>query len=350
VKSEPCCREWGLASIGERVGPQVGTHSAKCFAILFREEYTLMTARRLLRCKCEAVNAAFAQGSLIMSENQTDGQGPAGSAQALQFFIFGSNISHSLSPRIHNTAFAHLGLPHHYAIHDTKSIDDEVCRMVNEPTFGGASVTFPHKLAVQSLLHSVGDTATMMGAVNTVVVRQTAQGRKLHGENTDWLGIRNCILRHSTNYRAAIVVGAGGAARAAVFAIQSLGLDRVTLVNRSAESASRLAESFPDMEIEIRGSLGGLSSADLIVSCVPADDIGENDIPTDVFDKSGGCVIEMSYRPPVSALMTVARRLEGWQVFGGVDVLKQQAYAQFEMWTGLKAPIDEIEKALQQSK
>jgi shikimate 5-dehydrogenase len=187
-----------------------------------------------------------------------------------------------------------------------------------------------------------------MGAVNTIVVRRKGlrgEGRELVGENTDWIGIRDCVLRHGKPTRA-IVVGAGGAARAAVFAIHALGLSRVTLVNRSPDRAEHLVESFPEMTFTLHTHLADAQPADLIVSCVPADDIAEEDIPEQVFLGEGGCVVEMSYRPPVSALMRVAAR-RAWTVFGGVDVLKEQAYGQFEMWTGLQAPRDVVERALE---
>jgi shikimate-5-dehydrogenase len=278
---------------------------------------------------------------------------PQPPTQALQFYIFGNNISHSLSPTIHNAAFAHLRLPHHYSIHETPDISATIRSLIASPTFGGASVTFPHKLAVQPLCDSIADTAARIGAVNTLVVRHSHGRRSLHGENSDWLGIRNCIRRHAFPKgmpTSAVVVGAGGAARAAVFAIHALGVEDVALVNRSAARAERLIHAFPEIRFTLHASLAEVPRpVDLIVSCVPADDIVEEDIPSHVFAPAG-CVVEMSYRPPVSALMRVAGRMEGWSVFGGVDVLKEQAYVQFHGWTGLEAPVDVIERALDAGK
>ncbi|KPI43254.1 Pentafunctional AROM polypeptide [Cyphellophora attinorum] len=270
------------------------------------------------------------------------------STQPLRFFIFGNNIAHSLSPTIHNAAFAHYGFPHHYSIHETTNIDASNRKLLNSPDFGGASITFPHKLSVQPLLQSISPSATSMGAVNTIIVRHTDDGvRQLHGDNTDWLGIRNCIARHhSSTPKSAVVIGAGGAARAAVFAISHLGLRHVTIVNRSRATAQSLADSFPEMQFTICEALQEVKPADLIVGCIPADDVREEDIPSQMFMESGGRVVEMSYRPPVSALMSVARKRPGWTVFGGVDVLKEQAYAQFEIWTGRPAPVNIIQKAL----
>jgi shikimate 5-dehydrogenase len=111
-------------------------------------------------------------------------------------------------------------------------------------------------------------------------------------------------------------------------------------------TARALADSFPKMEFTICEALEEVGAADLVVGCIPADDVREGDIPLQMFMEEGGCVVEMSYRPPVSALMSMARRRPGWTVFGGVDVLKEQAYAQSEIWTGRPAPVEVIQKAL----
>ncbi|KAL6248621.1 hypothetical protein RBB50_004876 [Rhinocladiella similis] len=264
------------------------------------------------------------------------------------FYIFGNNISHSLSPTIHNTAFAELGLPHHYSIHETPCIDDTVRDLMQSPQFGGASVTFPHKLNIQPLLDSVSDASTRLGAVNTVIVESDAKsGRSLRGENTDWIGILRCIQGSGlTKLDVGLVIGAGGAARAAVFAYRQLGVRRICLVNRTRSTAERLVADFSPLEIDIYESLVEAPTADVIVSCIPADDVTEADIPEHIFARGSGVVIEMSYRPPVSALMRVASRQPGWKVEDGVAVLKEQAYCQFEMWTGRRAPVLAIREAL----
>ncbi|KIW48940.1 shikimate-5-dehydrogenase [Exophiala oligosperma] len=263
------------------------------------------------------------------------------------FFIFGNNISHSLSPTIHNTAFAELGLPHHYSIHQTPQIDDTVRDLVQKPQFGGASVTFPHKLNIQPLLDSVSEASTRIGAVNTVIVEETKSGRTLRGDNTDWVGILRCIQGSGlSKLDTGLVIGAGGAARAAVYAYRQMGVPHIGLVNRSRNTAERLIADFSPLQVDIYGSLAEAPTADVIVSCIPADDVTEADIPEHIFATGAGVVIEMAYRPPVTALMRVASRQTGWKVEDGVAVLKEQAYCQFEMWTGRRAPVLAIREAL----
>ena len=263
------------------------------------------------------------------------------------FYIYGNNISHSLSPTIHNTAFAELGLPHHYSIHETLRIDDTVRDLMQKPQFGGASVTFPHKLNIQPLLDSVSDASTKLGAVNTIIVVDAKSGRTLRGDNTDWIGISRCIQGSGlTKFDVGLVIGAGGAARAAVYAYRQLGVQRIGLVNRTRSTAERLVADFSPLKIDIYESLVEAPAANVIVSCIPADNVSEADIPEHIFARSAGVVIEMSYRPPVSALMWVASRQPGWKVEDGVAVLKEQAYCQFEMWTGRRAPVIAIREAL----
>jgi len=263
------------------------------------------------------------------------------------FYILGNNISHSLSPTIHNAAFAELGLPYHYRIHQTPQLDATVRRMLHDPRFGGASVTFPHKLSIMPLLDSLSISASTLGAVNTVIVKNTASGQQLIGDNTDWLGILNCIKSHGPRRcETAIVIGAGGAARAAVYALQILGAAHLAIVNRTKSTAQRLAADFPQSHIDVFDSLVRAPAAQIIIGCIPADEVEEDDIPSEMFAEGAGLVIEMAYRPPVTALMHVAARQQGWTVLGGVDVLKEQAYAQFSLWTGRSAPVPAIQEAL----
>lgn len=129
------------------------------------------------------------------------------------YFIFGHNISHSLSPALHNAGFQHLDLPYHYSIHETPAVDESIEHIIGMPEFGGASVTFPHKLQIGKLLDSISSSAQKVGAVNTVIAQGAGAERKLHGENTDWIGIKRCIERSSPeelNSSAGLVLGAGG--------------------------------------------------------------------------------------------------------------------------------------------
>lgn len=272
------------------------------------------------------------------------------------YFIFGYNISHSLSPTLHNTGFRELRLPHHFSIHETLAVDESVELIINEPGFGGAAITFPHKLQIGSLLDSISPSAEKVGAVNTIIAQGTGTERKLHGDNTDWIGISRCIERSTAfdlKSSAALVLGAGGAARAACYALQNLGVSELLIVNRTLSKAEEMAayfdkvdsHSFNTLEEAVRGAKAPLR---VIVACVPADDLDKDKIPLELFSGSGtGILVEMAYRPQVTGIMEAATDHRGWSICRGIDVLEEQAYEQFQMWTGQPAPKVAMRTAMQ---
>lgn len=274
----------------------------------------------------------------------------------LDYFIFGYNISHSLSPTLHNTGFRELGLPHRFSIHETPAVDESVESIIGRPEFGGAAVTFPHKLQIGSLLDSISPSAKKVGAVNTIVSRATGKDRTLHGDNTDWIGISRCIERNATfdlASSAGLVLGAGGAARAACYALQTLGISELLVVNRTLSRAEEMAAHFDEVD---SGSFNTLEEAvraakaplRVIVACVPADDLVKDKIPAELFTGSEkGVLVEIAYRPQVTGMMESAADHEGWRTCKGVDVLEEQAYEQFQMWTGQPAPKEVMRNAMQ---
>jgi shikimate-5-dehydrogenase len=274
----------------------------------------------------------------------------------LHFFIFGNNISFSLSPHLHNAGFAKLQYPGHYTIHDTKAVDESVKHLIRQPNFGGASVTFPHKLQIGNFVDVITPRARSVGAVNTIVVKQSQNGRILEGDNTDWSGIRSCIVKSQLSdieSSTAVVLGAGGAARAACYALETLHVKSVIIVNRGRSNAEQMAKHFPGLSTHICTNLDDvhlLSSAPvrIVVGCIPADDLTEDRVPSSLFSGAkSGVLVEMAYRPLETGMMKVAARHPAWRIFKGMDVLKEQAYAQFELWTGKEAPIEVMEEAME---
>jgi shikimate-5-dehydrogenase len=272
------------------------------------------------------------------------------------YFIFGHNISHSLSPALHNAGFQHLDLPYHYSIHETPAVDESIEHIIGLPEFGGASVTFPHKLQIGKLLDSISPSAQKVGAVNTVIAQGTGTERKLHGENTDWIGIKRCIERSSLkelSSSAGLVLGAGGAARAACYALQKLGVAELLVVNRTLSKAEEMVSLFDRVPTRCFDTLEHAMEAThaplrVIVACVPADDLTKDKIPSELFSSSeNGVLVEMAYRPQVTGMMESAADNKGWQICRGIDVLEEQAYEQFQMWTGRPAPMEVMRTAMQ---
>ncbi|KAK9321185.1 hypothetical protein V1517DRAFT_327223 [Lipomyces orientalis] len=280
-------------------------------------------------------------------------------AERKQFYLFGYNVSYSLSPTIHNAAFAVAGLPHQYSLYDVQSLDkDEISAVLADPKFGGASVTVPHKLEIMPFLNDISDSAKRIGAVNTIVVTTADGKRKLTGENTDWSGIKQCIEARLSNslqpLSSGLVIGAGGSARAAVYALSELNVGTIYIYNRSKSKAEQIAEEFKDnahvvvvdsYQVESWPEQESLPLS-MIIGNIPGDAITEDDIPLSLFGKEGGVLVEMAYKPNVTPLMKVSERAGGWEVVRGTDVLLEQGYAQFELWTRIAAPKDDMRKAL----
>lgn len=275
-------------------------------------------------------------------------------ASTKKFYIFGHNISHSLSPTIHNAGFKHTGFNGHYTIYESPEVDTSIAALIADPEFGGASVTFPHKLQVAGLLDSVSAAAEKIGAINTISKRDG----KLLGDNTDWSGVKTCIDSAGISGLAdapAIVLGAGGAARAACYALVELGIPRILVVNRTRANAEAMVSRFPEASFDILETLDEAveatktAPARVVIGCIPADDLTEDKIPANLFGSAEpGILIEMAYKPPITGMEKAAMKHQGWRILKGVDVLKEQGYAQFSIWTGKEAPKEVMSRAMEE--
>ncbi|KIJ62224.1 hypothetical protein HYDPIDRAFT_182819 [Hydnomerulius pinastri MD-312] len=281
----------------------------------------------------------------------------SGLLPAKQFYLFGTPIAHSMSPTLHNTAFTTLGLPHTYSLLETSSVGDEIKEAIKRDDFGGASVTIPFKLDVMPLLDALSPAAHKIGAVNTIL---PLAGGKLYGDNTDYLGIAASIRTRVPALgapSAALVIGAGGTARAAIYALQTIGTKHVYVFNRTAAKAEALASAFDGgsgARVAAVGELGAWDVApSVIVSTVPADattlvqsssSSSAVYLPPTLFDTSlKGVVIDMAYKPSRTPLLALAEdAAPGWARVRGVEVLLEQGYVQFEKWTGRRCPRETV--------
>lgn len=270
------------------------------------------------------------------------------------FYLFGNPISQSMSPTLHNTGFDILGLPHQYQLLETRDVGHEIEAAITAPEFGGASVTIPYKLDIIPLLDKLTPAAKAIGAVNTVILQGQESERVLVGDNTDWLGIKSSItgsLGDKAPIHAALVIGAGGTARAAIYALQSLNAQVIYLFNRTMGKAEELARAFPDARIKVVEQLGdwpgNYGPPNIIVSTVPAA-ATTNDNETDrivlsekilTYREGLGVVVDMAYRPAETPLLKLAKEAGGrWALVPGLEVLLQQGYEQFRLWTGRTCP------------
>ncbi|CAN0572077.1 unnamed protein product, partial [Ectocarpus sp. 12 AP-2014] len=258
------------------------------------------------------------------------------------FFLFGSPISASPSPDMHNAGFRSSGLPHEYFLCEGED-PAIMAEALSRPDFGGASVTIPHKQNVLPLLDEVSEAAEAIGAVNTVIVGTDPEtgARRLRGDNTDWLGILRPVkarLEASSGWEqgrggVALVVGAGGAAMGALFAMQRLGLE-VVVYNRTPSKAEELAGRFGGaavsaLDAETLEKACGTAAVDVVVSTIPA--AAEFTLP-DYLLESKPVVFDAAYKPALTSLLAQAKEAQCPYV-QGADMLVEQGLEQFQLWT-----------------
>uniref|UniRef100_A0A7S1NAR1 Pentafunctional AROM polypeptide n=1 Tax=Eutreptiella gymnastica TaxID=73025 RepID=A0A7S1NAR1_9EUGL len=258
---------------------------------------------------------------------------------AKNFYLFGSPISQSMSPTMHNTGFQTLGLPHNYSLSESED-PEHVRNVLQDPAFGGASVTIPHKQNVQPFLQALTASATAIGAVNTIIPQPDGT---LLGENTDWLAMRTLTVKKlALSNRSAsvgIVLGAGGTARAAMYTLQQLNLKTYYIYNRTAEKAQELAKEFGGVAIT---SLDGLKDMDVVIGTIPAS--AQSEYPASLFANKP-VAVDLAYRPRRTPLLQQAAAA-GCETVEGIDLLIEQGLFQFQLWTGCIAPREEITEAV----
>lgn len=286
-----------------------------------------------------------------------------GQLPARRYFLFGNPIAHSMSPTLHNTGFDVLGLPHTYELLETTDVGEQIKATLAAPDFGGASVTIPFKLDVIPLLDKLSPAAEAIGAVNTISPVVEGGNRILYGDNTDWLGIREAIRSRAPFIgapAAALVIGAGGTARAAIFALQSIGTQRIYVFNRTASKAQALVDAFSNAPVKLIETLDAWPAEGpaptIIVSTVPASatTTGETTsagailLPLALFDAAAnGVVVDMAYKPAETPLLRLAKSAAPtWARVMGVEVLLEQGYVQFETWTGRRCPKHVVSKVV----
>lgn len=258
-----------------------------------------------------------------------------------QYHIFGREISFSMSPAIHNTGFKHHGLDNNYKITEVDTVED-CLPFISQENFGGASVTMPYKLEVARYCDVLTTEAKLLGAVNTLAMHHGKNGeRSIEGDNTDWSGILNCIQTRHPNSKTGWVIGAGGAARAAIYALHRAGIESIYISNRTLSKAEAIAETFAGhFRVEVINDWAEMNAhpADVIVGTVPAETYDDSQFDGLEWNAAGGLCIDMSYKPRVTPLLSVAAKAPKWTVANGIEILLEQGYVQYEKWTGLEPP------------
>ena len=280
--------------------------------------------------------------------------------QQLQVGLIGDPVAHSFSPRFQQPAFDALGLPVRYQLWHTPAHQlIERIRSLCEKDCLGANVTIPHKEAVLPLLDKVDPLAARIGAVNTIVHRDDY----LYGYNTDALGLLYALHEHGLGklYHGkvmlkgytAILLGAGGAARASAFALADAGIEQLVILNRHLERAQALAADLQQYYERPIFSLNDPSfliprSSSIIINATSAgmyDDISP--VPPEVlshFD-ADTFIYDMIYNPTQTYLLCQAR-LMNFRTANGLSMLLHQGALAFTLWTNQPAPLEIMRRSL----
>jgi shikimate dehydrogenase len=230
-----------------------------------------------------------------------------------------------------NAAFAELGLDWRYLhLPVPPELFAETVRALPGSGYRGANVTIPHKLAAHALADELTEAAAAIGAVNTLSFEEGRVG----GDNTDAGGLMDALGGERPT--SALVLGAGGAARAVVWALREAGAE-VTVWNRTAERARALADELAVGWSERPGS------AELLVNTT-AVGLSEDDELEALPLVEAGTVVDLVYGPEPTALLRWAAA-RGARVVDGVEVLVHQGARSFERWTGRQAPVETMRRA-----
>ena len=256
------------------------------------------------------------------------------------FGLFGNPVAHSLSPVMHNQAFAAVGYNGVYLAFRIRDLDSAV-KSIKALNFKGVSITIPHKVAIMDYLDEVDATAATIGAVNTIV----NQKGKLIGYNTDCHGALEALRTKTTiDGKSVAIIGAGGAARAIGFGLISVG-GCVTILNRSRANGERLAA-------DLNAEFLPLSDCrpqqyEILINTTPIGmhpETNATPIPKKNLSKDT-VVMDIVYNPLKTRLLKEAEKKK-CRTINGVSMFVFQGAYQFELWTGKKAPIDIMQNSV----
>lgn len=281
-----------------------------------------------------------------------------------KYGILAYPAGHSLSPVMHNAGFKKLGIDAEYVLFERKP--EELAAFVTEVRsegIAGFSVSIPHKESIIAYLDQIDDDAFNIGAVNTVVNRDGV----LHGYNTDWIGSNQALSEGFINLgqdgemkgKIAVVLGAGGSARAVAYGLLKEGV-HVWIKNRNKAKADAIAIEFAELfKTEIHSvPLDDMGTGDILVNTTSAwlnYELSEELPVGGVFDycdpvylKAYQLVMDLIYKPFNTPLIDAAAEAN-IECVTGENMLLYQGVKQFELWTGEKAPVEVMRGALEKA-
>ncbi len=254
--------------------------------------------------------------------------------------VIGAPVSHSRSPRLHGTWLRKYGVLGHYVpLHVEAGDLASVLRAMPQMGFVGANVTIPHKEAALVLADDVTERAKRIGAANTL----SFHAGRIHADNTDGYGFMANLTQSAPDWRpdagAALVLGAGGAARAVIVALQDAGVPQIRLANRTRDRAEDLAAEFGCSVQDWDQRAQGLQDLGLLVNTTALGMVGQSALEMPLDDlPAHALVTDIVYSPLETALLQSARA-RGLRAVDGLGMLLHQAVPGFERWFGTRPDV-----------
>lgn len=263
--------------------------------------------------------------------------------------VIGCPVGHSRSPVLHGTWLWQMRIPGHYVpLHIEAEDLPHMLHALPRLGFVGANVTIPHKEAVLKLAHDVSDTARRIGAANTL---SFGPDGRIDADNTDAYGFTANLRQNAPDWDAsrgpAVVLGAGGAARAIIVALQDAGVPEIFLSNRTAARADALAAEFAVTSLPWDDRAHALRDVSTLVNTTSLGMAGQAALEIDLHAlPATALVTDIVYTPLETPLLAQARA-KGCRVVDGLGMLLHQAVPGFERWFGLRPDVtDELRRAV----
>lgn len=258
--------------------------------------------------------------------------------------IIGYPVEYSLSPLMQNAAFNACGENRVYVAFQTQDLTAAI-QGLRGLNIKGVSVTHPHKEGVMALLDEIDPVAEKIGSVNTVAAREKEGRVWLYGTNTDWVGTNQALMDQTAlKGKRAVILGAGGAAKAIGFGLQEQGVS-VAIQSRTESRGRQLAAQLECPWISLYAEPE--EPAEILINATSVGMKPNSDaIPLDPSQLANyQVVMDIVYAPLKTKLLKEAEAV-GCICINGLEMLLRQGVAQFELWTGVKAPVDVMRDAL----
>ena len=263
--------------------------------------------------------------------------------------VIGHPISHSKSPIIHGHWLKQYGIDGEYKAYNIppENLKNGINELI-EKGLSGFNVTLPHKQKIINFCDSLTDAAQKIGAVNTVVIDKNG---RLHGDNTDAFGFTENLVSTIPNFewreKTALVIGAGGAARAILYALKNNGVQNIYITNRTDAHAKELAALYDAETISWENKQGSVSKADIIINTTSLGMVGQPPLDLSLTNLAQSAIAyDIVYTPLITPFLENAQK-SGGRIITGIGMLLHQARPAFHAWFGTYPDVtDELVKTI----